>query len=101
MLEAATGAQMSHVPFKGKRRWCIRRFANGDVAWAFGTTGSARPLYRARKIKFLAVAACPNGRRVTWTLPTVAGAGGPANFEVKAWVALHAPKVRRPLQSAA
>lgn len=90
MLEAATGTQMSHVPFK-ETPMVYQAVANGDVAWAFGTAGSAGPLYRARKIKFLAVAA-PKRTTGYLDVPTVAEAGGPANFEVKAWVALHAPK---------
>lgn len=90
MMESVANVQMSHVPFK-ETPSLFQAVATGDVAWAFGTAGSAGPLYRGGKLKFLAVAA---PKRVAGYLdvPTIAEAGGPANFEVKAWVALQAPK---------
>ena len=47
-------------------------------------------MYRASKVKYLAVA---GPKRVAGfeSVPTVAEAGGPAGFEVKAWVGLFAP----------
>jgi len=90
MLEAATGTQMVHVPFKEMSQ-LFSAVANNDVAWSFGSAASAGPLYRASKVKFMAVAA-PKRVAGFETIPTVAEAGGPANFEVKAWVALFAPK---------
>jgi tripartite-type tricarboxylate transporter receptor subunit TctC len=90
MLEAATGTQMMHVAFKETPQ-VYQSVANGDVAWAFGTAGSAGPLARAGKLRFLAVAA-PQRVAGYQNVPTVAEAGGPPNFEVKAWVALHAPR---------
>jgi tripartite-type tricarboxylate transporter receptor subunit TctC len=90
LLESATGAQMTHVPFKETPQ-VYQSVASGDVGWAFGTAGSAGPLYRAGKVKFLAVAA-PQRIAGYTDVPTVGEAGGPANFEVRAWVALHAPK---------
>jgi tripartite-type tricarboxylate transporter receptor subunit TctC len=65
--------------------------ANADVAWAFGTAGSSGPMYRAKKIKYLAIAA-PRRNALFPDVPTVAEAGGPANFEVAAWVGFYAPK---------
>lgn len=90
MMESVASLQMSHVPFK-ETPSLFQAVATGDVAWAFGTAGSAGPLYRGGKLKFLAVAA---PKRVAGYLdvPTITEAGGPANFEVKAWVALQAPK---------
>lgn len=90
MLEAATGTQMLHVAFKETPQ-VYQSVATGDVNWAFGTAGSAGPLYRAGKVKFLAVAA-PKRIAGYTDVPTVSEAGGPANFEVKAWVVLQAPK---------
>jgi len=90
LLESATGIRMTHVPFK-ETPLVYQSVASGDVAWAFGTAGSAGPLFRAGKVKFLAVAA-PQRLPGYTDVPTVAEAGGPANFEVRAWVALQAPR---------
>jgi tripartite-type tricarboxylate transporter receptor subunit TctC len=90
MLEAATGAQMTHVPFKELPQ-LYTAVATGEVAWAFGTAATAGPLYRAKKVKFLALAA-PKRLAGFADVPTVSEAGGPANFELKTWVALYAPK---------
>ena len=89
MLEAATGTKMTHVPFKEMSQ-LYTGVANDDVAWAFGSAASSGAMYRANKVKYIAVAA---PRRVAGfeSVPTVAEAGGPAGFEVKAWVALFAP----------
>ena len=90
LLEAATGTQMTHVPFKEMTQ-LYTAVGNGDVAWAFGSVASAGPSYRAGKVKFLAVAA-PERIEGYPDVPTVAEAGGPADFEVKAWTALFAPR---------
>ncbi len=88
-IEAATGTQMVHVPFKEMSQ-LFSAVANNDVAWSFGSAASAGPLYKAGKVKFMAVAA-PKRIAGYESVPTVAEAGGPADFEVKAWVALFAP----------
>ena len=89
MLEAATGTQMVHVPYKQASDLYIG-VGNGDVNWAFGSAGSAGAMYRAGKVKYLAVAA-PERSSGYPDVPTVQEAGGPADLEVKAWVALLAP----------
>jgi len=89
MLEAATGIKMTHVPFKDLGQ-LYAGVGNGDVAWAFGTAATAGPMYRAKKVKFLAIAA-PKRMAHYPDVPTVGEAGGPANFEVRTWVALYAP----------
>jgi tripartite-type tricarboxylate transporter receptor subunit TctC len=89
-LEAATGTQMTHVPFKEMTQ-LYTAVGNGDVAWAFGSVASAGPSYRAGKVKFLAVAA-PQRIAGYPDVPTVAEAGGPAGFEVKSWTAVFAPR---------
>ena len=90
MLESATGTQMTHVPFKELPQ-LYSAVANAEVAWAFGTAATAGPLYRAKKVKFLASAA-PKRLAQFADIPTVSEAGGPANFEVKTWVGLFAPR---------
>jgi len=90
MLEAETGTRMTHVPFKEMSQ-LFTSVGNNDVAWSFGSAASSGPLYRAGKVKYLAVAA-PKRVAGFESIPTVAEAGGPAGFEVKAWVGLFAPK---------
>jgi tripartite-type tricarboxylate transporter receptor subunit TctC len=90
VLEGATGTRMVHVPYKDMNQ-LYASVGNNDVGWAFGTAGSAGALYRAGKVKFLAVAA-PKRTAGFTDVPTLAEAGGPANMEVKSWVALLAPR---------
>jgi tripartite-type tricarboxylate transporter receptor subunit TctC len=90
MLEAETGTKMTHVPFKEMSQ-LFTGVANNDVAWSFGSAASSGAMYRAGKVKYLAVAA-PKRVAGFESVPTVAEAGGPAAFEVKAWVALLAPR---------
>lgn len=90
MLEAETGAQMTHVPYKEASQ-LYAAVGNGDVAWAFGTAGSSGAMYRAGKVKYIAIAA-PTRFAGFPDVPTMAEAGGPAGLEVKAWVALFAPR---------
>ena len=56
MLEAATGTQMTHVPFKEIPQ-LYTAVATGEVSWAFGTAATVAPLYKAKKVKLLALAA--------------------------------------------
>jgi len=90
MLEAETGTKMTHVPFREMSQ-LFTGVANNDVAWSFGSAASSGAMYRAGKVKYLAVAA-PKRVAGFESVPTVAEAGGPAGFEVKAWVALLAPR---------
>ena len=88
MFEAETNTQMNHIPYKDLPS-VYNAVANGEVDWAFGTAASAGPLFRAKKVKFLGIAA---PKRLTGYLdiPTVSEAGGPKNFELKTWVAIYA-----------
>ena len=88
-LEAATGTQMVHVPFKDMAQ-LYGSVGTGEVNWAFGTAASAGPMYKAGKVRFIAVAA-PKRVAGYESIPTVSEAGGPPNFEIRAWVALFAP----------
>lgn len=89
-FEDATGTSMTHVPFKDMAQLYIS-VGNADVAWAFGSAGSAGPAQRAGKVRFLAFAA--RERLASHPdIPTVAEAGGPAEFQLTAWVGLVAPR---------
>ncbi len=89
MLEASSGTQMTHVPFKEIQQ-LYTAVATGDVEWAFGSAASVAPLYRAGKVKLLAVAG-PGRHSAYPDVPTLAESGGPADVQVRAWVALVAP----------
>jgi tripartite-type tricarboxylate transporter receptor subunit TctC len=90
LFESVTGVDMVHVIFKETTQ-LYTSVANGELAFALGTSASAGPLQRAGKLRFLAVAA-PNRIPAFADVPTVAEAGGPKNFEVTGWTALAAPK---------
>jgi tripartite-type tricarboxylate transporter receptor subunit TctC len=89
MLEAATGIQMSHIPYKAQSDLYVG-VGNGDVNWAFGSAASAGPMLRAGKVKFLA-AATPQRASAYPDVPTVTEAGGP-ELEIGGWMAILAPK---------
>lgn len=88
-LEAATGTQMLHAPYKDTAQ-LYSAVANGEVTWALGSFATAGPLIQAGKLRVLAVAdstrsvALPN-------VPTLAEAGGPSGIDASTWVALLAP----------
>ncbi|OYD47945.1 Bug family tripartite tricarboxylate transporter substrate binding protein [Acidovorax kalamii] len=88
-LEAATGTKMMHVPYKDMGS-VYTSVATGDIKWAFGTAATAGPMFQAKKVKFLALAA-PQRLAGFTDIPTMGEAGGPAGFEVKTWVGLFAP----------
>ena len=89
-FEAASGIQMTHVPFK-ELPHLYTSVANGEVDWAFGSAATVGPLYQAGKVRLLAYAGAkrlPGYEKI----PTVGEAGGPAGLEVGTWVAIFAPK---------
>lgn len=90
MLEAATGTQMRHVTYKEISQLYVA-VANNEVAWAFGSAASSGNLYRAGKLKYIAVAA-PQRMNGYESIPTMAEAGGPKGVEAKSWVGLFAPR---------
>lgn len=93
-LEFQTGTRMIHVPFKETSQlWTS--VATGEVTWSLGTVASTRAFVQSGRLKLLAIAATqrlptqPN-------IPTVSELGGPAGYEVNAWVALLAPRATPP-----
>jgi tripartite-type tricarboxylate transporter receptor subunit TctC len=89
-LELLTGAEMSHVAFKEVSQ-LFTSVATGDVQWSFGSIPSSQGMFKAGKIRYIAVAA---PRRIPQMpdVPTVAEAGGPANLDVNSFVSLLSPK---------
>ena len=89
MLQAATGTKMTHIPYKETSQ-IYTSISSGDIAWAFGTGSTVGPLFRAKKVKFIAIAA-PQRNPSYPDVPTIAEAGGPANFELRSFIGLLAP----------
>jgi tripartite-type tricarboxylate transporter receptor subunit TctC len=90
LFETVTGTEMQHVTYKETSQ-LYTGVATGELSFAMGTSATAGPLYRAGKLKFLAIAA-PKRLPAYKDVPTVLEAGGPPNFEVSGWTAIAAPK---------
>jgi tripartite-type tricarboxylate transporter receptor subunit TctC len=90
MLEQTSGVQMTHVSFKELPQ-LYGSVANGEVAWAMGTAATTVPLYRARKVKYLAIAA-PKRLAGFPQILTVSEAGGRPDFVARAVIGLFAPR---------
>jgi tripartite-type tricarboxylate transporter receptor subunit TctC len=89
-LDSLTGTRMTHVPYKEVSQ-LYTNVATGDVNWSFASIPSSQGVYKAGKIRYLAVAA-PKRIPQLPDVPTVAEAGGPANLDVNSFVVLVAPK---------
>lgn len=91
LLEMQAGIDMQHVIYKETTQ-LYTGVANGELDFAIGTNATAGPLYRAGKLKYLAVAAPKRLSGAFKDVPTVAESGGPKDFEVTGWTAIAAPK---------
>ncbi|MDR6858752.1 tripartite tricarboxylate transporter substrate binding protein [Variovorax guangxiensis] len=90
MFEDATGVRMTHVPYKDTQQ-AIIDISRGELGWAVASGGTAGPLQKAKKVKFLAVAS-PQRHPAFPDIPTMTEAGGPQNFDLRTWNGLLAPK---------
>jgi tripartite-type tricarboxylate transporter receptor subunit TctC len=90
LLELQTGTKMQHVPYKEVSQ-LFTSVGAGDVQWSLGTLPSSSGAYKAGKLRYIAVA---SGKRLPQVpeVPTAKEAGGPADFDVNAFVVLVAPK---------
>jgi tripartite-type tricarboxylate transporter receptor subunit TctC len=90
LLELQTGVKMQHVPYKEVSQ-LFTSVGAGDVQWSLGTLPSSSGAYKAGKLRYIAVA---SGKRLPQVpeVPTAKEAGGPADFDVNAFVVLVAPK---------
>jgi tripartite-type tricarboxylate transporter receptor subunit TctC len=88
-MENATGVKMTHVPYKDTSQIYVA-IGHGDIAWAVGSASTTLPMFKAKKIKYLAITG-PKRSAILPDVPTVVEAGGPANYELQTWVALFAP----------
>ena len=89
LFESATGTQMEHVIFKETTQ-LYTSVSTGDIDFALGSAATAGPLYRAGKLRLLALAA-PKRSAEFPDVPTVAEAGGPKDFAVTGWNAIAVP----------
>lgn len=89
-LDALAGLQMNHIPYREVSQ-LYAHVGTGEVDWAFASIPSSQGIYKAGKLKYIAVAAT---RRVPQMpdVPTMAEAGGPAALEVNSFVSLLTPK---------
>lgn len=90
LFETVTGTEMQHVIYKETNQ-LYAGVATGELSFALGSSATAGAMYRAGKIKFLAIAA-PRRLAAFKDVPTVAEAGGPKDFEVSGWTVIAAPK---------
>jgi tripartite-type tricarboxylate transporter receptor subunit TctC len=90
LLEMQTGIEMQHIPYKEVSQ-LYTSVGAGDVNWSLGTLPSSSGAYKAGKLRYIAVA---SNKRLTQVpeVPTSKEAGGPADFDVNAFVVLVAPK---------
>ncbi len=88
-FESITGTQMEHVIYKETSQ-LYTGVANGELSFALGSSGTSGALYRASKLRYLAVT---GSKRLPAfpDVPTVGESGGPANFDVIGWTAIAAP----------
>ncbi|MFT3721397.1 Bug family tripartite tricarboxylate transporter substrate binding protein [Pseudorhodoferax sp.] len=85
-----TGTKMQHVIYKETSQ-LYTAVANGELPVTMGTAGTTAPLYKAGKLRFLAVTA-PQRLAAYPDVPTSGEAGGPKDFEVSGWNVIAGPK---------
>ncbi len=89
-LEALTATHMQHVPFKEVSQ-LYANVGSGEVSWAYASIPSSQGIYKAGKLRYIAVAAAKRVPQMP-DVPTMAEAGGPAGLEVNSFVSLLTPK---------
>jgi tripartite-type tricarboxylate transporter receptor subunit TctC len=90
LFESVTGTDMQHVIYK-ETSMLYTGVANGELSFALGTNATAGAMYRAGKLRYLAVAA-PKRVSAFPNVPTIGESGGPAGSEVSGWTTIAAPK---------
>lgn len=89
MFASAVDVPMTHIPIRNTPQIYVD-IMRGDIAWAFGTASTTGELYKAKKVKYLALAA-PQRNPNFPDIPTLREAGGPPDLEVRTWISLFAP----------
>jgi len=81
---------MTHVAYREVSQ-LFTSVGSGDPAWSMASIPSSQGVFKAGKIRYIAVAA-PKRIPQMPDVPTVQEAGGPANFDISSFVPLVAPK---------
>lgn len=89
MLEAATGIEMIHVPYKGAGPVANALLGN-EVVMAVGAVNSLLPHARAGKLRLLAVADASRSKLLP-DVPTIAEALPLPGYEVQLWYGVFVP----------
>lgn len=89
-IEWLTESEMTHVAFREVSQ-LYTSVAGGDIQWAFASIPSSAGVFKAGKIRYIAIAA-PKRVPQMPQVPTVAEAGGPKGLDVNSFVVLVAPK---------
>lgn len=88
LFKAATGTQITHVPFTGTAPSTIA-LVSGQVQISFATPSTTMQHVKAGKLKMLAVTTATRSQLAP-DVPTLAELGIP-NFDSSAWIGLFAP----------
>ena len=88
LLEKLAGIEMVHVPYRGEVP-ILNDIVAGHIDLFFGTMSTSYPLYRAKKLKALAVGSLKRSPFLP-EVPTVAEQGLPS-FQSTAWFAMAGP----------
>ena len=89
-LELLSGTEMTHVAFREVSQ-LFTSVGSGELQWSFGSIPSSQGIYKAGKLRYIAVAADKRVPQMP-SVPTVTEAGGPAGLEVSSFVVLLSPK---------
>lgn len=89
-IELLGGTDMTHVAFREVSQ-LYTAVATGDIPWAFASIPSSQGMFKAGKIRYIAIAAPKRAPQMPG-VPTVAESGGPKNLDVNSFVVLVSPK---------
>lgn len=90
LLQSQRDIEMTHVPYKEMSQ-LYAAVASREVDWAAGSAGSAGPLVKAGRLRFLALAG-PQRLETYPNVPATAEAPASRDFEVSSWTGLFAPR---------
>jgi len=89
LLAQAAGIELTHVPYRGLAP-ALTDVLNGQITMTFAQLPNAKPLIENGQLRALGVASRQRSAAIP-DVPTVAEAGGLADFEAVSWYALMAP----------
>jgi len=89
-LGLLTNTEMTHIAYREVSQ-LFTSVGSGDVQWSLGSIPSSQGIFKAGKIRYIAVAT-PKRLSIMPDVPTVAESGGPQGFFVNSFVSLLAPK---------